>query len=288
MKTIKELSAILAFTKVANAQSYSKAAKELKVSKSHLSKLIQSLEDQLGQKLLNRSTRLVKLTLLGEEFYNTAKEAITSLEIAKTQLQDSSLSPHGLLRVSVAGAFGEEYIAPIAADLLKKHPHLSIELNFDEKVVSLVKENYDIAIRVGNLNDSTLIAKKIAQRKEYICATPEYLKIHGHPKHPEELKTHTCLITNNDTWQFKDKIDSVKVSGTFKSNNARATLNAGLCSLGKFKLPEIYIKKHLDSNKLESLLESFMTQEIPIWAIYPTRKNQSTNLRVFLEAISNS
>lgn len=287
METIKELSSILAFTKVAAARSYSKAAKDLGVSKSHLSKLIQSLEDDIGQKLLNRSTRIVKLTIVGEEFYNISKNAIADLEIAKIKLQETSLSPHGILRISVAGAFGEEYITPISALLLKQYPHLNIELNFNEKFVNLVEENFDIAIRVGNLNDSTLIAKKISTRKEYICASPEYFKLKGRPETPEELKNYECLVGSNSYWEFKNNFGSIKINGRFKSNNGRAILNATLEGLGISRLPEIYVKKYLDLKQLESVLDQYTSEEVPIWAIYPSKKNQSINVRVFLDAISN-
>lgn len=290
METIKDLNSILAFNKVSELLSFSKAAKELGVSKAYISKLIQKLEDELGQKLLHRSTRFVKLTLIGEEFYETSKVAIESLEIVKSQLLESAQTPHGLLRISVAGAFGEEYITPIVAKLLKEYPLLKIELIFNEKIVNLVEENFDLAIRVGQLSDSNLLAKKIAHRKEFICGSKEYLHEYGTPKKIEDLKSHNCLLGNTDYWTFNEKnqVNSIKITSRFRSNNGRSLLNAALNGLGLCRLPEIYVKKYIDSGELIPVLENQMMMEIPIWAIYQTRKNQSINIRVFLNALSSS
>ncbi|EQC45302.1 LysR family transcriptional regulator [Bacteriovorax sp. Seq25_V] len=287
METIKNLGNIVAFTNVARFESFSLAAKEMGVSKSHLSKSVASLENELGQKLFQRSTRIVKLTAEGEKFYETCHEALKSVALAKENILNTSDTPQGLLRVTMAGVFAEEYIAPVAAKLAKLYPNLTIELSFNEKLVNLVKENFDLGIRFGKLEDSTLIARKIASRKEYICGSKEYFENHEIPKHPKELKLHQCVIGNNDLWMFRERSEqfSVKVKGNYKSNNGRALLKGALHGAGLARLPSVYVLDHLKNGELISVLDNYMLEEVPIWAIYPSKKNQSINVRVFIEEI---
>ncbi|EQC50192.1 LysR substrate-binding domain protein [Bacteriovorax sp. BSW11_IV] len=290
METIKGFGHTYVFVKVAQYLSYSKAAKELGVSKAHLSKSIQQLENEIGQKLLNRSTRLVKLTLEGEKFFETCLEAVSAIENAKNNIKESINYPQGLLRITAAGAFAEEYLTPVASSLLAKYPKLKIELSFSEKIVNLVEENFDMAIRVGHLVDSSMIAKRISTRKEYICATKKYLSKNGTPKTPNELKDHNCLAGNNGQWVFKEKTKqySIKINGNFTSNNARALLNAALQNTGIVRLPEVYVRSYIDSKKLVPILTNYMTTEVPIWAIYPSTKKKSTNVAFFLEELEQS
>lgn len=286
METIKNLQAIVAFENVAKLQSFSLAAKELGVSKAHVSKLVQQLEDQLGQRLLNRSTRMVKLTHIGEKFYEACAASLTNISKAQEEIIQSADAPHGKLRISLAGAFGEDYVAPFIAQFVKRYPRVQVELSFEEKLVDLVKESYDIAIRVGYLKDSSLIAKRIATRKEYICATPAFLKTHGSPKHPDELKKFNC-ITPKEQWNLfsEGRIQSFPVNSNFKSNNGRSILKATLADLGICLLPGVYVKPYLDNGQLVSLLENYTTSEIPIWALTPSRKNMPLSVKTFLEEI---
>ncbi len=287
METIKNISNIVAFTNVARFESFSLAAKEMGVSKSHLSKSVASLENELGQKLFQRSTRIVKLTIEGEKFYDTCHEALKSVAIAKENILSASDKPQGLLRVTMAGVFAEEYIAPVAARLAKLYPNLTIELSFNEKLINLVKDNFDLGIRFGKLEDSTLIARKLATRKEYICGSKDYFQENAIPKHPKELKLHQCIIGNNDTWMFREKNEqfSVKVKGNYKSNNGRALLKGALHGAGLTRLPSVYVLDHLKSGELISVLDNFMLEEVPIWAIYPSKKNQSINVRIFIDEV---
>lgn len=288
METIKNIQAIMAFERVATHQSFSKAAKELAVSKAYLSKLVQALENELGQRLLNRSTRVVKLTHLGQVFYQTCHKSLHTIQSAKEEVLQSATRPKGKLRISLAGAFGEDYIAPFVAQFIKKYPEVNVELSFEEKIVDLVKEGFDLAIRVGHLQDSSLIAKKIATRKEYICATPTFLEENFKPESPQDLKRLNC-ITALDYWSFniKGKLHSIQIKSNFKSNNGRALLKGTLSDLGITKLPGVYVKPYLKSGELVSLLEEYMDNEIPIWAITPSKKNMPVSAQVFLQEITH-
>lgn len=286
METIKSFKSLVAFEKVAKHKSYSLAAKELSVSKAHISKLVQDLEDQLGQRLFNRSTRVVQLTETGAKFYEACSKSFDGIIQAQDEILNKSVDPSGKLKISVAGVFGEEYITPFVLEYVKKYPKVQIELVFEEKIVDLFKESYDFAIRVGHLKDSALIAKKIANRKEFICASPNYLSQQGTPKKPEDLKQHNCL-TLKDTWSFliNRKKQNIIVKGNYKSNNGRTLLKAALNDLGICCLPREYVQSYLDRGELVSILETYLPEEIPIWIISPSKKNISINAKTFIEEL---
>lgn len=289
MKTIKNMQALVAFEHVAKSKSYSNAAKELGVSKAYVSKLVQKLEDELGQRLFNRTTRVVTMTQAGEKFYKACSTSFDHVLKIQSEIQQKSTSPTGKLKISVAGAFGEEFIAPFVFKFLKKYPKLQVELVFEERIIDLIKESYDFAIRIGKLNDSSLISKKISQRKLFICASPEYLALNGTPKQPEHLKSHNCLSSNNNwTLKINNKNQNYNVSGNYKSNNGRSLLKACLDSLGICCLPGEYVKPYLEEGRLVTIMESYVPKEIPIWLLTPTKKNISTSIKVFSQEITKA
>lgn len=287
METISNLNSLSAFVQVAQHSSFSAAAKKMHVSKAYLSKMIQSLELELGQKLFHRTTRIVKLTKEGEVFFDHCHEALQKIQQAKKNLTQTEQIPRGNLKITLAGVFGEEYITPLALNLMKIYPELSVELSFSEKIVNLEAEDFDLAIRVGTLNDSQIKAVKIAVRKEYICATKSYLDQFGIPKKPEELRAHQCILGNNDQWSFQDKKKqkSIKVTGKIRSNNGRVMLNAVRQGLGIAKLPGVYVKDLIDKGELIPLLQDYLPHEIPIWAIIPTHKKEALRTQVFLKEL---
>jgi DNA-binding transcriptional LysR family regulator len=246
METITNFKALVAFEKVGKNGSFSKAAEELGVSKAHVSKLVQQLEDQLNQRLINRSTRVVKLTSNGQRLFKACSSSFYNILKAQDEIQQAEGIPHGNLRISLAGAFGEEYITPFVTTFMKKYPRVNVELVFEERVVDLLQDSYDLAIRIGQLKDSSLIAKRIATRREYICATKEYLNLNGTPKSIDDLKDHNCLGPKKP-WRLYDheKIRNVSVKSNFHSNNGRAILRATLENLGLCYLPDVCTWKNI-------------------------------------------
>lgn len=287
METINNLNSLSAFVEVAKHSSFSKAAQALLVSKAYLSKTVQSLENELGQKLFHRTTRQVKLTREGEKFFEHCDEALKKIKQAKEDLMQTQQSPRGTLRVTMAGAFGEKFITPLALELMKKYPELHVELSFSERIVDLEQEDFDLAIRVGALHDSKVRAIKIAVRKEYICATKEYLDKFGVPKKPEDLRFHQCLLASSEQWIFQDakKQKPFKVSGRFKSNNGRALLMATLQGHGISKLPGVYVKEWIEKGVLIPLMQEYLPHEIPIWAILPLHKKEALSTKYFLKEL---
>ncbi len=287
METIKNIQSIIAFEKVARNLSYTEAAKELKISKSQISKLVQQLEDDMGQRLLNRSTRVVKLTEAGEKFYESCSASFKHLEMAQNELRQNSLVPKGRIKITLAGAFGENTVTPIISTFVKRYPQVQVELSFEHKIVNLIKGSYDIAIRIGHLPDSSLISKKIATRKEMICASSNYLNLNGVPEKPDDLQRFNCL-SSRGKWSiyYKKKVQNFSVSGNIISNNARSILNATLMDVGICCLPQEYVKSYVDSGELVHIMKDYTTHEVPIWLLTSTKKNQSLAVKAFIKELS--
>lgn len=290
METIKWVQGIIAFVKVSETGSFSQAAAELHVSKSHISKTIKQLEKDLGIALISRSTRRIQLTNLGEEFLGSCRQSLETLESAKKQVISSSDRPRGVLRVTLAGVFGENFIAPTLISLARKYPDLQVELDFESRIVDIIEKKFDVAIRIGHLKNSSLLAQKIATRREYVCASPKYLETYRAPASPEDLTDHNCLSGGQGSWSFKksSKPLSVSVKGNFKTNNPRVLVKAALDGLGIVRLPGSYVWDDIKEGKLVSLLERYSEGTKDIWVVTPTRNKLNTNVNVFVEELKKS
>lgn len=288
METIKQLPSFFAFVKVAQFSSFSKAAEQIGVSKSHLSKLIKELEKQVQQTLFVRTTRSVELTEYGQYFFKMCKEHLFEIERITQQTQKLSDIPKGQLRITVAGAYGEETVAPLVAKLLVRYPDIKTELIFSEKILDLKKEKIDLAIRVSATKPKDGKAFKIGERKEFICASEGFLRKHGLPLKPKDLKNFNCLLGSQDTWVLKNKTRTyqVKVDGNFKSSSGRSLAQAALSNLGIVKLPEVYLRSLLNEKKLIPILSDFMTKPVPIWAVVPFEKEASELLALAIEELT--
>lgn len=286
METIQIYSWSIIFVKVAEGLSFSAAAKTLDVSKSHISKAIQSLELELGVALLSRSTRKVQLTAMGEEYYRHCARSLETFDEAKQSVVNARNSPRGLLRVSLAGVFGETIIAPIAMQMAKKFPELRIELNFDNRIVDLIQEKFDIAIRIGALPDSNLKGTKIGLRKEFICCSPAYVNNHAKVETPKDLIQHNCLGDQN-SWSFKKsgKAQTVPVKGSLKTNNPRVMREAALEGLGIVRLAGSYVFADIAEGRLVPLLEDYNTERKDIWVVHAQKQDQNVNIRMFIQEL---
>lgn len=288
METIKWVQSILTFVKVSELGSFSQAASSLGISKSYVSKTIKALEDEVGVALLLRSTRSVQLTSTGEEFLRNCRSSLQHLEAAKKELLIPSDKPRGLLRVTMAGVFGENYIAPVLIEMAKKYPDLKIDLHFDTRIVDLIEERFDVGIRIGHLQDSSLIAQKIASRREFVCASPAFIKKYKRPLSPVALKNYNCL-GGQTQWNFKQdgKIKSFSVQGNFKTNNPRVVLNAALVGLGIARLPGSYVFEHINDGSLINLLEEFTEGKKDIWAVTPSKHRLNINAATFISEVKS-
>ena len=279
---------IEAFERVVRFNSFSRAAEDLGVSRSHISRQISALENRLDAQLLLRTTRKVTTTEVGQAFYLQCQELLRNLEEAEQAVQDLQARPRGILRVSVAGGYGEDYIAPAAIEFMQQHSDLSVELNFSNRLIDLISEGYDLAIRAGTLKDSSLIARRISSRKLLTCASPAYLERHGTPANIHALTNHNCLLGTLETWRFREngRNFDLRVNGSWRSNNGRALLQAARAHLGLVQLPAFYLEGVLSSGELVTVLDDFNPTDTGVWAVYPHNRHLSAKVRLFVNFLA--
>jgi len=286
---MSDLEGIRMFIGVVEQGSYSAAAKQLKVSKSHVSRQISELENRLGAQLLNRTTRKVAMTENGAAYFEQCKSAINHILEAEKALMEQQQTPLGTLRLTVAAGFGERYIVPAATDFMKRYPQLHVSINFTNRNVDLVTEGYDLAIRAGTLQSSTLIARRIASRRLHICASPDYFAKYGKPNAIVELKKHNCLVGSLSTWRFRiehgDHAD-IRVEGNWHSNNGYALLHAALNGIGIAQLPEFYVQEELKRGRLETAMAQFQPRDTGVWAVYPSNRHLTPKVKMFVDFLA--
>lgn len=265
---------VIEFVAVAESHGFAAAAKQLGCSTSHVSRQISRLEQRLGSALFARTTRSVSLTQSGAAYYQQCKELVVGLQQANEQLSQQQFQLQGTLRVSAAGPFAEQFVAPALMDFAQQHPELTIDMDFNSRMVNFVEDNFDFAIRYGKLADSGLIARKLANRAMMAVASPNYLQQHGTPTNPKQLSNHSCLISNNDHWQFQHQgiNQSVKVNGRWRSNNAHAVVQACEQGLGIAYMPKSSFKQSLALGRLTPLLEPYWSQGSSSWIVYQNRR----------------
>jgi len=286
---METINGLVEFIYVAENNSFSEAAKALKVSKSHISKQVTKLENTLQVTLLKRTTRKITLTEPGKVLYDRSRYFFSELDDIYAEVTQKQKEPTGTLKISVAGAFAEDHLSKCFSSFLKINSKIKIEISFSERFVDLIEENYDLAIRYGNLESSSLISKKIASRQEFICASPEYVKENGRPQTPKDLIKHNCLIGHNDNWSFskKNKKQNIKVNGSWKSNNGRALTTAVKDGLGIAKLPGVYVFDAIKSGELVSLLEDYTQNEQDIWVVYPQKRHLPQRVRLLIDFLDD-
>ncbi|WP_395342919.1 LysR family transcriptional regulator [Ningiella sp. W23] len=277
--------AIEEFVAVGRAQSFSGAAKRLGVSTSHVSRRINGLEEKLGVRLVNRTTRVVKLTDAGFEYFHKCYEIIQEMEEANSSLTAESQELEGRIRVSAAGDYAERYVAPCLARFGMQHPKIRIELDFNPQNINLIDDGFDFAVRYGLLSDSSLVARKLTDRDLVAAATPSYFKQFGVPAHPSDLSQHRCVVSMSETWRFTEQGNNlnVRVPAVYQSNSASALVSTCLTGLGVVYLPYTTIKERLDSGELVQCLHDFSAKGIPTWLVYPSKRFVPKRVRAVLD-----
>ena len=267
------------FRRVVEAKNFSAVARETNMSQSTVSKHIAALEERLGTKLLNRSTRSLKLTEAGREYYHHCVRILNDFHEAEASIGKGKIKPTGTLRISTSAAFGRTCLIPYLSEFFDLYPEINIDLQFVDNYVDLVKEGIDLAIRIGPLEDSTLIARKIGISPRIVVASPDYLVKHGRPKKPADLLKHDCLFYTlqkaPSQWYFnstQEGDESVQVDGRFKASSPEAICDAAIQGLGIAVLAEWYVKKFLDNGKLKQILDDYHPTAYDIHAVYPERR----------------
>ncbi|UQY35726.1 LysR family transcriptional regulator [Pseudomonas fulva] len=275
------------FVAVAECGQFTAAAERLGLSSSQVSRQIARLEERLHTRLFYRTTRKVALTEAGQTFLQHCQRLQDAREEALNAIGDLGSEPKGLLRMTCAVAYGERFIVPLVTAFMAHHPRLSVEIELSNRTLDLVQDGFDIAIRLGRLQDSRMLATRLAPRRMYLCASADYLQRYGRPHSLSELARHNCLIGSSDVWTFQleGREASQRVNGNWRCNSGQAVLDAALAGLGLCQLPDYYVLEHLRSGALVSLLDNHQPPNTAVWALYPQQRHLSPKVRQLIDAL---
>jgi len=291
---------IIAFVRVADARSFTIAAEQLGLSRSAVGKCVMRLEDQLGVRLLHRTTRSVTPTDEGEAFYERCVRILADLEDAEVAMASRSEQPRGRLRLDLPVSFGRLHVLPLLHRFMETWPEVVVNVTFTDRYVDLIDEGVDLAIRIGGEDDSRLVARTLAPQRLITCATPDYLAAHGTPRTLADLADHSCLAFTHAgrpaNWRFKmrpnDGSDdlvadnrTVPVHGRFCASNAEALRDAALAGYGIGQLATFLVGDDLREGRLAPVLENYKIDGAPIRAVYPTGRHLSPKVRRFIDLL---
>ena len=277
------------FNTVVEAGSFVKAADVLNLSKAAVSRHVVELEKRLGIRLLHRTTRRISLTSEGQVFYSRGKDVLAELDDVETEITSKREKVSGLLRINAPFTFGILHLAPLWGLFRERYPQVTIDVTLSDRVVDLVEEGYDLAIRIAALQSSSLVSRRLANTRMTLCASPRYLKKHGKPKHPSELANHQVIaysyLATKDEWHFSGPkgLVSVLTRPWMHTNNGETCKGAALAHQGVILQPRFVVADELASGQLVELLPEYRSSEIGIYAVYPSRKHLSAKVRLLID-----
>lgn len=276
---------IAEFVTVADEASFTAAAKSLDISTAQVSRKITALEQRLGTKLVLRTTRHVSLTDVGVIYYQHCKQLLEGLEQADQAVINMSGVLTGHIKMTAAINYGEKVIAPLINDFMQQHEQLTIDLVLSNERFDLIRDGFDLAIRLGKLEDSSMVARKLDTRVQHLCAAPAYLEKYGVPEQLAQLQHHNCLLGSTDYWRFchNGKHHKLHPKGSISCNNGNALLDAALKGMGLAQLPDYYVQPYLESGELITVLDKYREPEDGIWAVYPQRQYPSPKVTRLVE-----
>jgi DNA-binding transcriptional LysR family regulator len=280
------------FAKVVESASFAAAARHFDMSPAMVSKHVRTLEERLGVRLLNRTTRRVSATEVGQDYYERSLRILGELEDAERAAGDLQTAPRGLLKVTTSVSYGARVLSPVVVDFLVAYPDLSIELNLHDHYVDLLEERTDLAIRLGQLSDSSLIAKKLTSVEMVLCASPGYLEANGAPQRPRDLLKHNCLVytySASRAWTLTDpngKQEVVRISGRLLANSGDSLLALALKSAGIIYAPDYLVGDDLREGRLLRLLPQYTMPDIPVHAVYPHSRYLSAKTRTLIDFLA--
>jgi DNA-binding transcriptional LysR family regulator len=290
---VDRLAAIQVFAQVVEAGSFAKAAERLGFSTSATSRHVAELEAHLQTRLLNRTTRRVSLTESGRAFYERSVQLLADLAEAEEEASSAAVVPRGTIRLTTSVNFGVRHVAPAIAAFLERHREVRFDVSLSDRVVDLVEEGFDLAIRIGAPGADNLVARKLGETRLVPCASPRYLASHSAPKTPEELAGHNCLtyeyVSPRHVWRFRDRAGAertVRVSGRLHSNNGDLLAEVAAEGAGIVFEPAFIVGPEVRAGRLVPLLQEFVPPPVPIYALYPSRKHLSAKVRRFVEFLT--
>ena len=289
---VENITDLVIFVSVVKAGSLSAAGRELGFSSAVVSKRLQRLEEQLGVRLLTRSTRKLCVTEEGIRYHDYCVRVLAELDEAETLITSGQDQPKGTLRVTVPAAFGRLHIAPLVPEFLRRYPELRLSLHLSDGIVDIIEDGYDVAVRIGDMKDSNLVTRPLGIDRRKVVATPAYLRKFGIPKTPDDLLKHNVLLFANpaplDQWHFIDptgKPCSVKVTGNFETNNCDALRATIFADAGIALRPTWDVWKDIKAGTLQVLLPDYTHPSFKIQAVYPNRRHLSQKVRLFIDLL---
>jgi DNA-binding transcriptional LysR family regulator len=291
---LDRLTGLEVFAKVAAAGSLSAAGRAMGLSQTMVTKHIAAIETRLGVKLFHRSTRRLSITEAGRSYLEASESILADIEASEAAVAADRVEPRGLLRLNVPVAFGARQIAPLLSEFAQRHPHVTVELGLNDRLVDLADEGWDLAIRIGSLSDSSLIARRIARCRTVVCAAPSYLAARDKPRTIASLGKHNCLgytlsnVTGVDRWTFGTRADiPIHVSGNLRANNGEALRVAAIAGQGLAYLPTFIVADDLRAGTLVALELDQPTVEFGgIYAVFLPDRNPAAKVRAFIDFIA--
>lgn len=286
---------MVTFVRVVEDGNFSAAARSLHLTPSGVSKLIGRLEDRLGVRLIQRTTRRLALTTEGRTFYERCRDILAEIESLEQDVGTARSEPRGGLRISLSHGFGLTQVVPLLPEFSALYPRVQLTLIFQEHVVDLISEGFDLAIRLGALRDESLVARRLGDHRRVVCAAPSYLASQGLPHTPEDLGHHDCLMFDApealNHWPFRwpdGRSGQIAIRGSFRSNNGEALYNLLLAGTGIANAADFLVKRDLLQGRLVPLLRDYAEpQPTPIHAVYPHRRHLPAKTRVFVDFLAD-
>jgi DNA-binding transcriptional LysR family regulator len=283
------------FAKVVGAGSLSSAARELGLSPALVSRKLAALEARLGVRLINRTTRSLHLTDEGASYYESCARLLAEIDEADTAVAAGRVDPQGVLRVALPASFGHQHVAPRIPAFAAQYPKVRLALSLSDRSVNVIEEGFDLAVRIAELEDSSLAARRLAPNRRVVCASPAYLARHGTPRLPEDLAHHNVVLTSSDfamAWDYKDprgKPGTVRVTGRYACDNWEVLRVWALAGLGIALKSTWDVYRHLQDGSLVELFPGYsFHSDVAIYAVYPHRRHLPAKTRVFIEFLAAS
>lgn len=287
---MNQIEHIVAFVRVAELGSYTRAAESLDLSRTRISRQVMALEESLGARLIQRTTRRLHLTEAGERYLLRAQSILQALDEAAAEVGQGNSDVRGRLRVNGPMSFGTRYLAPLVAQFMQSHPALEVRLDLNDRRVDLLEEGYDVAIRIGSLPDSSLVARRLTRCRLLFCASPEYLACYGQPRHINALTEHRCLRyrsgQNSADWQFASQ--SLAVDGPLESNNGDVLTHAAEAGLGIAQQPSFLVTESIANGRLVPILTQEPAVLLDVHALYPARRYLPTKVERFIDLLAQA
>jgi DNA-binding transcriptional LysR family regulator len=282
--------AMQVFAQVVESGSFSAAAEKLGLSTTAASRHVAELEAHLQTRLLNRTTRRVSLTESGRAFYERAVQLLADLDEAEQEASRAAMVPRGTIKLTSSVNFGVRHVAPAIAAFLAAHPGVRFDVSLSDRIIDLVEEGFDLAVRIGAAGSDNVVARKLGETRLVPCASPDYLRVHGAPQVPEDLARHNCFtyeyVSPRQLWRFRDAAGAeraVRVSGRLHSNNGDLLAEAAAQGAGIVFEPAFIVGPDVRAGRLVPLLQEFTAAPMPIYAVYPSRKHLSAKVRLFVD-----